>query len=136
MISKTQKHNAHFVLSSEELFPTVATKREIKANLHLITRQLVRRLIKLANYPTSEYVARWSTEVYLLLHNISKTRFNNLPSVGFIMEHTYGYAKSLIESWDCNILADYAPLGPSHVSATSRYDKTLELNGRVYSYLF
>lgn len=136
MISKIQKHNTHSVLNSGELFPIVATKREIKANLHLITRQLVRRLIKLANYPTSKYVTHWSNEVYLLLHNMSTTRFNNMPSVGFIMEHTYGYAKSFIESWDCNILADYAHLGPSGVSATSRYDKTFELNDRIYNYLF
>ena len=54
MISKIQKHNTHSVLNSGELFPIVATKREIKTNLHLITRQLVRRLIKLANYPNSE----------------------------------------------------------------------------------
>lgn len=135
MISKTQRYNPRYIQSSGELFPVVLTKREIKANLHLITRRLVRRLIKIANYPNSKAVDKWSDEVYLLLHNISSTRFNRLPSVGFIVEHTYGYAQSFIESWDCNILAD-STLGPSHISATSRYDKTRELCDRIYNYLF
>lgn len=96
------------VPSSGEVFPLVASKKEIADGLHKVTRRLIRRLIKILNFPTCRHVDRWIGESYQLLHNISKLPSNKLPSKKFILKHTYNYAEDLIVCWNTNIYDDYS----------------------------
>lgn len=102
-----KKQHSWSVPSSGDLFPLVASKKEIAEGLHKVTRRVVRRLIKIANFPECSHVERWEGELYQLLHNISKLPSNKLPSKEFILKHTYNCAEDLIVIWNVDIYDDY-----------------------------
>lgn len=137
MSHKRNKRSAVWkVQSSGDLFPAVLTKKEIIRNLHQISRKLIRRLIKLANFPDCKYCDKWMNEVYVLLHNISKLPNLRLPSSTLIYNNVYRCSVDLIRFWDIKILDDYTDLlGKSSILLGSPDGKALELQSRISKYL-
>ena len=96
-----------YIQNSDNVFAMADTKSNIAAKLEETTRPICKHIIKVLLYDSID-LHHWETEIYAMLHNISRLKTNNkFPKDSFIFKNTYEVNIQSIPVWIENIKKDY-----------------------------